>query len=85
MKGILIDTELEMSNNPIASVSGRRSGAARRTIFMKEDADFAGGVSVEGRIRDRIDFRFVVESLASGVGVVVGVGVGVGGGELEVL
>lgn len=84
MKGILIDTELEMSNNPIASVSGRRSGAARRTIFMKEDADLAGGVSVEGRIRDRIDFLFVVESLASGDGEGVGVGLG-GEGELEVL
>lgn len=48
VNGMLIETEDETSNNPIAMSRGFRSGLARATIFRKDDAVSGDFLKIEG-------------------------------------
>ena len=57
VKGTLIETADEVSNNPIAIVSGFHSGFARATIFRTDDVLSGAFVIIfAGRSRDRSDW-----------------------------
>lgn len=69
VNGILMDTEDETSNKPMAIVKGFRSGFASANIFRKEDALWGALLSTEeGNTRDRID------GFDGGTGAAVGTG-----------
>jgi hypothetical protein len=54
VNGMLMETEDEINNNPIATSKGFRSGLASAAIFRKEEAVSGDFLKIEGS-RDRID------------------------------
>ena len=65
VNGMLIETEDETSNKPMANVRGFFSGLAKATIFRKDDALWLS-FAVTASIRDHIE-GFGVGGVGAGV------------------
>ena len=67
VKGILMETEDEISSNPTAMSNGFRSGCAREAIFQNDDADLEDFLKPERDLKDQSD-RFGVGAGTSAFG-----------------